>query len=130
MTLMLHHEWPLLGGWATLLSWAVAMIELLAGGLLLVGLFSRAAAFAVCAIMAMALYLVSYKLNGMFAMNPFDWPLQHESFTQLFSDMSLFVLALGIVVVGPGACSIDRFQSGKYSGSNPHAKRGKKKGES
>ena len=111
IVLLLHDEWPQLGGWGKLLAWTVSVFELLAGVLLFVGLFSRLSAFVVCVILGMALYLVSYKINGMFTMNPFDWPLHKEAFTQLFTEMSLIVLAFAIVVGGPGCLSIDRFHA-------------------
>ena len=111
IVLLLHDEWPQLGGWGKLLAWTVSVFELLAGVLLFVGLFSRLSAFVVCVILGMALYLVSYKINGMFTMNPFDWPLHKEAFAQLFTEMSLIVLAFAIVVGGPGCISIDRFHA-------------------
>ena len=111
IVLLLHDEWPQLGGWGKLLAWTVSVFELLAGVLLFVGLFSRLSAFVVCVILGMALYLVSYKINGMFKMNPFDWPLHKEAFAQLFTEMSLIVLAFAIVVGGPGCLSIDRFHA-------------------
>ncbi|MBC8203022.1 MAG: DoxX family protein [Planctomycetes bacterium] len=113
MTLLLNNEWPQLGGWGKLLAWSAGVFELLAGVLVLVGLFSRFSAFVICIIMGMALYLVSHKMNGMFTMNPFDWPLHHGAFLQLFTEVGLFVLALGIVVGGGGTFSIDRFQLGQ-----------------
>jgi len=111
IVLLLHDEWPQLGGWGKLLAWTVSVFELLAGVLLFLGLFSRLSAFVVCVILGMALYLVSYKINGMFTMNPFDWPLHKEAFAQLFTEMSLIVLAFAIVVGGPGCLSIDRFRA-------------------
>lgn len=129
IALLLHNQWPQLGGWSTLLAWSAAALELIAGVLLLVGLFSRLSAFVVCIIMGMALYLVSCKINGMFSMNPFDWPLQRGAFAQLFTEMCLFVLALGIVSGGPGLLSIDRFQAAKHYDSNLSSKKGTKKGE-
>ncbi|MDP7009364.1 MAG: DoxX family protein [Phycisphaerales bacterium] len=111
IALLLNQEWPQLGGWGTLLAWAAGVFELITGALLVVGLFARLSAFVVCFIMGMALYLVSYKLNGMFTMNPFEWPLQHVAFSQLCTEMSLFVLALWIVIGGPGLFSIDHYHA-------------------
>ncbi len=113
MALLLNNEWPQLGGWGKLIAWSAGIFELLAGILVLVGLFTRFSAFVICIIMGMALYLVSHKIHGMFTMNPFDWPLQHGAFSQFFTEMCLFVLALGIVVGGGGSLSIDRFQRGR-----------------
>lgn len=127
IALLLHSEWPQLGGWGKLLAWTAAIFELLTGVLLLVGLFSRLSAFFVCIIMGMALYLVSYKINGMFTMNPFDWPIQKDPFAHLFTEISIFVFALAVVVGGPGCLSIDRFYAPlteTKSSSNKRPKKG------
>ena len=113
IVLILHNQWPQLGSWGKLLAWTAAVSELLAGILVLVGLFTRLSAFVICIIMGMALYLVSHKLNGMFVINPFDWPLHKGAFSQLFTEMCLLVLSLGIVVGGGGSLSIDRYQRGR-----------------
>ncbi|MBT4583818.1 MAG: DoxX family protein [Phycisphaerae bacterium] len=129
IALLLHNECPQLGGWGTLLAWSAGALELLAGILVLVGLFTRLSAFVICIIMGTALYLVSYKINGMFSMNPFDWPLQHGAFSQLFTELCLFVLSLGVVVGGAGALSIDRYQTGKYVDPKLSADKSTKKGD-
>ena len=129
ISLLLQDEWPELGGWGKLLAWSGAIFELLAGVLLFVGLFSRLSAFVVCLIMGMALYLVSFKLNGMFCMNPFDWPLDQVAFSRLFTEMCLFLLALGIFIGGGGFISIDRFQEGKRAESSVSKEKRTKKGD-
>ena len=129
ITLVLDNEWPQLGGWGKLLAWTAAVFELLAGVLLFIGLFSRLSAFVVCIIMGMALYLISYKINGMFTMNPFDWPLHKEAFAQLFTEMSLLVLACAIVVGGPGCLSIDRFHASSLAETRVSSDKRRKKGD-
>ena len=129
ITLVLDNEWPQLGGWGKLLAWTAAVFELLAGVLLFIGLFSRLSAFVVCIIMGMALYLISYKINGMFTMNPFDWPLHKEAFAQLFTEMSLIVLACAIVVGGPGCLSIDRFHASSLAETRVSSDKRRKKGD-
>ncbi len=79
--------------------------------------------------MGMALYLVSYKINGMFTMNPFDWPLNKEAFAQLFTEMSLLVLACAIVVGGPGCLSIDRFHASSLAETRVSSDKRRKKGD-
>ena len=111
IVLVLHHSWPQLGGWGKLLAWSVGVCELLAGVLLFVGLFTRMSAFVICIIMGMALYLVSHKINGMFTMSPFEWPLHQDAFSKLFTEISLFVMSLGLVCTGAGVISIDYFQA-------------------
>ena len=129
ITLVLDNEWPQLGGWGKLLAWTAAVFELLAGVLLFIGLFSRLSAFVVCIIMGMALYLISYKINGMFTMNPFDWPLHKGAFAQLFTEMSLLVLACAIVVGGPGCLSIDRFHASSLAETRVSSDKRRKKGD-
>ena len=129
IVLVLHDEWPQLGGWGKLLAWTASVFELLAGVLLFVGFFSRLSAFVVCLILGMALYLVSYKINGMFTMNPFDWPLHKEAFTQLLTEMSLIVLAFAIVVGGPGCLSIDRYYASSLAETRVSSDKHRKKGD-
>lgn len=114
IALVLHEKWPQLGSWGTLVAWGAGIAQLLTGILILVGLFSRIAAFVICCIMVMILFLVTHNINGMFSMNPFDWPLHHARFSQLLTKLCLLVLALGIVVGGPGMFSIDRFQAARH----------------
>jgi len=108
IVLLLHDEWPQLGGWGKLLAWTASVFELLAGVLLFVGLFSRL---------------------SMFAMNPFDWPLHKEAFAQLFTEMSLIVLAFAIVVGGPGCLSIDRFHASSLAETRVSSDKRRKKGD-
>lgn len=104
---LIHEQWPTLGGWGTFLAWTAGVVQLLAGVLLLVGLFTRLASLSIVVAAGMATYLVSGTMHGMFAMNPFDWPLDSHQFIQLFAGASLCVLALGLVFSGAGSFSID-----------------------
>jgi uncharacterized membrane protein YphA (DoxX/SURF4 family) len=107
---LLHEKWPTLGGWGTFIAWAASAIQLAAGVLLLVGLFTRFAALAICVATGMAIFLVSGGLHGMFMMNPFDWPHDSHRFSQLFAGLGLFTLSLGLLVSGGGGLSIDARQ--------------------
>jgi len=129
IALLLDTQWPQLGGWGKLLSWSAAIFELLAGVLVLIGLFTRLSAFVICIIMGVALYIVSYKLNGMFTMNPFDWPLHQVAFSQLFTETCIFVLSLWIVVGGGGLLSVDSFQTRRIEGSKLSKDKSTKKGD-
>ncbi len=104
---LLHDKWPDLGGWGTFIAWSAAVAQLLAGVLLFVGLFTRLAALVICIAIGMAIYIVSANIHGMFAMNPFDWPLDSHRFIQLFAGLGLFTLSLGLLVSGAGGFSID-----------------------
>jgi len=117
---LIHSKWPDLGGWAKFIAWTAAVAQLIAGVLLLVGLFTRLAALAICIATGMALYLVSANVHGMFTMNPFEWPLDSHRFIQLFAGLGLFTLSLGVFLGGPGGLSIDRRHAdGAKVKSNP-----------
>jgi len=122
---LIHEQWPSLGGWGTFLAWTAGVMQLLAGVLLLVGLFTRLASLSVAVTSGMATYIVSGTMHGMFAMNPFDWPLDSHQFIQLFAGASLCVLALGLVFSGAGRFSIDaRHASVSSETKNNRTKKG------
>lgn len=115
---LVHEQWPTLGSWGTLIAWTAAVAQLVAGVLLLVGLFTRFAALAICVATGMAVFLVSVNLHGMFSMNPFDWPLDSHRFIQLFAGLGLFTLSLGLFLGGGGSFSLDS----RYSRPQPEPK--------
>jgi uncharacterized membrane protein YphA (DoxX/SURF4 family) len=104
---LIHDRWPDLGGWGTFMAWSAAVAQLVAGVLLFVGLFTRFAALAICIATAMAIYIVSAHMHGMFTMNPFEWPHDSHRFIQLFAGLGLFTLSLGLLFGGGGKFSID-----------------------
>ncbi len=104
---LVHKKWSDIGSWATIIGGCAAGAQLLAGVLLIVGLFTRFAALLVLVASSGAVYLVAIHTHNMFAMNPFDWPLDSHRFMQLFAGLMLFVLSLQIFVSGAGSLSID-----------------------
>ena len=104
---LLHTTWPNLGGWGNFIAWAAAVSQLVAGVLLLVGLFTRLAALTICVATGTAIYLVSGGIHGMFSMNPFEWPHDSHQFIQLFAGLGLFTLSLGLLIGGGGGFSLD-----------------------
>jgi uncharacterized membrane protein YphA (DoxX/SURF4 family) len=108
---LVHDQWPDLGGWGTFLAWSAAVGQLIAGVLLLVGLFTRWAALVICIATGMAIYIVSANVHGMFTMNPFDWPKDSHRFIQLFAGLGLCTLSLGLLFGGGGGFSIDAHHS-------------------
>ncbi len=114
---LIHDKWPDLGGWGTFIAWSSAVAQLVAGVLLLVGLFTRIAAWVLCVALGMAIYIVSANIHGMFAMNPFDWPLDSHRFIQLFAGLGLFTLSLGLLVSGAGGFSIDHRHAKSHAAS-------------
>ncbi len=104
---LVHQKWSDIGSWATIIGGCAAGAQLLAGVLLIVGLFTRFAALLVLVASSGAVYLVAVHTHSMFAMNPFDWPLDSHRFMQLFAGLMLCVLSLQIFVSGAGGLSID-----------------------
>jgi len=85
-------------------AWAVALLELVGGAMLLVGLFSRLWAFGLAIAMAILVSLTSLDRIAdtlIFTMEPAEY-------NQLFCRLGLLTLALGVFMTGPGAMSVDR----------------------
>jgi len=104
---LVHQKWPGIGSWATIIGGCAAGAQLLAGVLLIVGLFTRFAALLVLIASSGAVYLVSVHVHGMFDMNPFEWPLDSHRFMQLFAGLMLCILSLQLLAGGAGGLSID-----------------------
>ncbi|MAI67446.1 MAG: hypothetical protein CMJ26_06185 [Phycisphaerae bacterium] len=121
---LVHEQWPTLGGWGKFLAWSAAVAQLVAGIVLLVGLFTRLAALAIVVATAMAVYIVAGTMHGMFLMNPFDWPLDSHQFLQLFAGVGLCTLSLGLVFSGAGGFSIDAMHAKNATVKNNPTKKG------
>ena len=104
---LVDQKWPEIGSWSTIIGGCAAGAQLLAGVLLIVGLFTRFAALLVLIASGGAVYLVAVHTHGMFTMNPFDWPLDSHRFMQLFAGLMLCVLSLQLLASGAGGLSID-----------------------
>lgn len=90
--------------YAHVLGWLTAITELVGGALLIPGIFSRVWGLALAVIMGVAFAVTSLPLleqASPFALSP-------DQLHQVAAQMALFVLATGILLVGPGAASIDR----------------------
>lgn len=88
----------------TELAWAVAAVQLVGGACILLGMFSRVWALFFAVILAWLFVTVTRSnVKGVwfFGMSPSDINL-------VFSQMGLFVMALMVFLVGPGAFSMDR----------------------
>jgi len=111
VTLMLsenHFPYPV---WQARLA---AFTELVGGSMLLLGLFSRIWGLGLSIAMGVAFYLVSMKMNGVFTMDPRAFAeIQHgAAFSTAALQLSLFVLAFGVFLTGPGPLSLDRMLFG------------------
>lgn len=105
---------PALGRGSTplYLAWAVAITEFLAGAMLLVGLFARLAALALACVMLVAAWLtqIGPAVAGGTAMLGFlpDHPWHNVGgYATLWLQLSLFMMAMAVVFIGPGGLSLD-----------------------
>ena len=96
-------------------AWLVAITELVGGGLLLIGFFSRIWAVGLSVAMGFAFALTT--LPVLETVGPMD--LDTPAFTKAAAELALFTLSIGIVLTGPGALSIDQavFGGGARPGS-------------
>ena len=95
--------------YAKYIALTVAITEFAGGILILLGLFSRLWGFALGGVMLGVLY---YKSMGLLPStgNPMDLALSDnlDQFNLLVRYLSLFVLAIGVMLTGPGPISLDR----------------------
>ncbi|MGA9507129.1 MAG: DoxX family protein [Candidatus Sulfotelmatobacter sp.] len=96
----LHHHVQLvtslgLPGWTAYLS---AFAEFFGGILVLIGLFTRFAAFAICIDLSVAIAKVHFH-NGLMGQNGYEFPL------------ALAALAFGLIFLGPGPIAFDHIRA-------------------
>jgi len=84
-------------------SWLVGLAELGGSILLLTGAFTRISAFGIATVMAGAFWMTSW---GAVAESGW-WTIPETSRLQAIAQVSLFLLAINIVLVGPGFFSVD-----------------------
>jgi uncharacterized membrane protein YphA (DoxX/SURF4 family) len=95
-------------------AWAVALTELLAGGLVLIGLLSRLSAWALAFVMLGAMWLTEFGPALQTGRTYLGFIPRHGSgfagseYMTLFLQMCLFSMAVAVAAIGPGACSLDR----------------------
>jgi len=92
------------------LGYVSAFAELLGGILVVVGLFTRAAAFALCVDMGVAIAKVHWH-HGLLGAGGYEFPL------------SLGALAFALIFFGAGPIALDQVRGGSYTRSS--AKRSK-----
>lgn len=86
-----------------------AFTELVGGGLLFVGLFSRVWGLGIAIVMGVAFYVTSLPAllgAGNLFTGLFNLPM--DVFTGMFTQLGLFVLAFGVFLTGAGPISLDR----------------------
>ncbi|MAD18608.1 MAG: hypothetical protein CMJ52_00070 [Planctomycetaceae bacterium] len=85
-------------------AWLAAITELVGGGFLLIGFFSRIWAVGLSTAMGFAFALTTLPILK--TVGPLD--LEVATFTKAAAQVALFTLSLGIVFTGPGGLSIDQ----------------------
>ncbi|MEE9131228.1 MAG: DoxX family protein [Phycisphaerales bacterium] len=106
VTLMLDAKGLPAPNWLALLA---ALTELVGGGLVFVGLFSRVWGLGLAINMSVAFYVTSLPalldVGNVFT-GLFNLPM--DAFTGMFAQLALFVLAFGVFLTGAGPISLDR----------------------
>jgi uncharacterized membrane protein YphA (DoxX/SURF4 family) len=91
-----------------LLGWLAALTELVGGSMLLIGLLSRMWGLGLAITMGVAFYLTSLgKLTTYFHLEDIG------QFNTMFCQLGLFVMAMGVCLVGSGMLSLDGFIFGR-----------------
>ena len=98
------------GGASMGIAWTIALVELIGGALLMVGLLTRFWALFMVVVLGLLFWVVS---AGMFSMNPFAWLDAPLAFYTLYLQLAGMVLALGLLVSGGGRMSVDQFLFGR-----------------
>lgn len=95
--------------YAKLITTSAVIAEMVAGALILLGLFSRLCALVLAGGAGAALFLGSISLVTTVG-NPLNLASNAhlDGFNILFRHLGLFVLALGVMLTGPGPLSLDR----------------------
>ncbi len=86
------------------MAWAAAGTELVGGALILIGIFSRIWGLGLAVTMGFAFYMTS--LGSVTEYGLFALPM--PEFNRAFTQIGLFVMALGVTLTGAGAFSLDR----------------------
>ncbi|MDP7030048.1 MAG: DoxX family protein [Phycisphaerales bacterium] len=97
------------GDFAEPLAWAAAVASLLGGPLVLIGLLTRFFALTMAVMLGASFWFASVVDAGLFGTNPFEWWVEDEAAVRvMFAQAAFFVLAVGLLIKGPGGLSIDR----------------------
>jgi uncharacterized membrane protein YphA (DoxX/SURF4 family) len=94
-------------------AYLAAVTEFVGGVLLFFGFLSRIWGLGLTIAMGMAFYLTTVRFNGVFDQWPWDFAQNIPNFNQMYSQLGLGVLALGIFLTGPGPLSFDRLFFGR-----------------
>ncbi len=107
--------WPkalMSGPWPKVLAWAACFTEIFAGFFLLLGLLTRLSAFSLTCVMGVAMWLATFGPaiqtdTAMLGFLPSHAAWSYE-WKDLFFQLIIFMAALALVFMGPGAAALDR----------------------
>ena len=89
------------------LAWAAAVAGLVGGAMLFVGFLSRSWACVMAVMLGASFWFSSVVDAGMFSTDPFMWTSSEQTFHEMFATLAFLILAVGILMTGPGVLSID-----------------------
>jgi len=114
ITLMLYHSdlYSAAMPSPVTMAWIAGLTELIGGALVLIGFLTRLWGLALAGTMVVAFMLTSMEMNGIFQTAPWEWVTSVGQFNTAVAQLSLFVLAFGLVLTGAGPLSIDRLLFG------------------
>lgn len=100
--------------WTVRLAWAAALTELIAGGLLLIGLATRLSGFSLAVVMGVAMWLTVVgpaiqSGNAWLGFLPAGGFAKPEVYQMWFMQLAMLAMGLALVFSGPGMLSLDRW---------------------
>ncbi|MCH2136009.1 MAG: hypothetical protein MK101_05435 [Phycisphaerales bacterium] len=106
---------------ALVLAWILALLALIGGALLVVGLLTRVWALGSAIVLGTMLWALSIEGGAMFDQSPFLWAANTPSFALLYMQMLGIIVGLGLLGSGPGRISLDHllFARTEHEGGSP-----------
>ena len=98
---------------STGIAWAVALVELIGGALLIIGLLTRLWGTLAIIVLGGLFWYQSVQSGGMFDVNPLHWAADPQSFALLYAQLGGMVLGLTLLRFGGGKLSMDQFLFGR-----------------
>jgi uncharacterized membrane protein YphA (DoxX/SURF4 family) len=89
-------------------AWIAALTEFIGGILLLFGFLSRIWGLGLAFAMGVAFYVTTVQGAGVFETWPWKFSQNIGDFNRMYAQLGLGLLALGILLTGPGPISLDR----------------------
>ncbi len=108
-----------LGERSMAVAWGMALVQLVGGAMLVLGLLTRLWATTAVLVLGLSFWAISVKAQGLFDMSPTAWSRHpaafHGMYVQLFGVLAGLMLLRG----GPGRWSLDHFLFGRSPNAEP-----------